>query len=303
MTRKIVLVVSFLLAFSFRGISQKIYNAQGTAKVRLEEHMSRQETRDLARQQARQQAIETIFGTYVSKDAYVDVSQGSAQVTVYSTSELKGEWLKTNDESFEEESRKIKDEFGTRHEIWIVCKVKGKVREIESPLIGYSFKTQNCPEETCEVYEYENGESFYLSFQTPEDGYLSVYLVDETQAYRILPYQEMPSAYLHTIPVEADRAYTFFAAQRSFDYFEDYNYFLSDEIYLETEKSRELFKVYVLFSPKPFSKPFLNSEEGMEGEYDIPKTLKKRNFEVWVQDNRIFDTNFYYQTKNIFVSK
>lgn len=303
MTRKIVLVVGILLAFSLQGTSQKIYNAHGTAKVRLEENMSREETRDLARQQARQQAIETLFGTYVAKDAFVDVSEGISQVTIRSTSELKGEWLKTNDETFTEESRKIKDEYGTRHEIWIVCEVKGKVREIETPLIGYTFKTQNCPAETCEVYDFKSGESFYMTFQTPEDGYLSIYLVDETQAYRILPYQEMPSVYSHTIPVEADRGYTFFAAQKSFDYFEDYNYFLADEIYLETEKKRELFKVYVLFSPKPFSKPFLNSEEGLEGEYDMPKTLTKRNFEVWVQDNRIFDTDFYYQTKNIFVSR
>ncbi len=303
MTRKIVLVVGILLAFSLQGISQKIYNAQGTAKVRLEEHMSREETRDLARQQARLQAIETLFGTYVSKDAYVDVSDGKTAISIHSTSELKGEWLKTDAETFHEESRKIKDEYGERLEIWIVCELKGKVREIETPLIGYSFSTLSCPEETCEALEFKNGQSFYMNFQTPEDGYLSIYLVDESQAYRILPYQEMPSSYLHTIPVKADKKYTFFSTRKSFDYFEDYMYFMADEIYLETEKEKELFKVYVLFSPDPYSKPILNTEEGIKGEYDVPKTLSKRNFEVWVQDNRIFDTNFYYQTQNIRVSK
>jgi len=300
MTRKVVLVVGILLTIPlFQGFSQRIFSARGTAKIRLEETLSRAETRDIARQQARQNAIETIFGSYISKDSYVDVAEGNIDVNITSTSELKGEWLKTNDESFKEETRKIKDEFGTRNEIWIVCEVKGKVREIQTPLIGYTFTTKNCILDECETSDFKNGESFYMTFETPVEGYLSIYLVDGLQAFRILPYQDMPSVYRHTIPVQADTEYTFFSPGKSYDYFEDYSYFLTDEIYLETEKEKEFFKVYVLFSPKPFAKPILDSGVEVEGEYGIPKTISKRNFEVWVQDNRIFDTDFYFQTKNI----
>ena len=304
MTRKVVLVVSILLTIPLvQGFSQRIFSAQGIAKIRLEENLSREETRDIARQQARQNAIETIFGSYVSKDAYVDVADGRTDVSIASSSELKGEWLKTNDESFKEETRKIKDSYGARNEIWIVCEVKGKVREIETPMIRYTFATKNCVLEACESTDFENGESFYLTFETPVEGYLSIYLVDGEQAFRILPYQDMPSMYLHNIPVQADVEYTFFSPDRSFDYFENFSYFLTDEIYLETEKENEFFKVYVLFSPKPFAKPILDSSIEVAGEYGIPKTLSKRNFEVWVQDNRIYDTDFYFQTQNIRIQK
>lgn len=286
-----------------QGFSQRIFSARGIAKIRLEENMSREETRDIAIQQARQNAIETIFGLYVSKDAYIDVADGDTDVRIISASELKGEWLKTTSEVFSEETRKIKDEYGSRNEIWIVSEVKGKVREIETPLIRYSFETKNCVLDECETTDFQNGESLYITFISPSDGFLSIYLVDEQKAFRILPYQEMPSSYLHTIPVKADKEYIFFSVNKSYDYFENYSYFLTDEIYLETDKEMEFFKVYVLFSPKPFSKPILDAGLDVAGEYGIPKALTKRNFEVWVQDNRIFDTDFYFQTKNIRVRK
>lgn len=297
--KKIVLVVGFLLAIPLLGISQKIYSAQGIAKVRMEANVSRAETRELARQQAKHQAIETVFGSYVSKDAYVDIEEGASDVTIRASNQLQGEWLKTTQETFREETRKVKDEFGTSTEIWVVCELEGKVREFEAPPVAYTFTPQNCPLEACATTEFKNGESFYLSFQTPQDGFLSVYLVDEEQAYRILPYQEMPNVYLDHVPVKADQSYTFFVPGKAHDYFEDFNYFMTDEIYLETAKKQELFKVYVIFSPEPYAKPILDHVVEEDTGFEVPRTLPKRIFEVWVQDNRIYDANFYYQTQNI----
>ncbi len=283
--------------------SQKIYAAKGFARIRLEENLSREETRDMASQQAKRNAIEAVFGTYVSKDAYVDVADGAASVIIKGESELKGEWLKTTKEEFSEESRRIKDEYGARNEIWIICEVEGKVREITSPVIAYEFLTLNCPDVRCRTTDFNNGESLFLHFRTPVDGYLNIYLVDEQHAYRLLPYQEMPSAYLHNVPVEADREYLFFAAGIQYDYFDEFPYFLVDEIYLDTDKTQEFYKIYVMFSPEPFAKPILENEVDVEGDYTTPKTLRRRNFDVWVQDNRIFNTDFYYKTVNVRVRK
>ncbi|MCH7512508.1 MAG: hypothetical protein IH947_00975 [Bacteroidetes bacterium] len=295
-----IFVIINLLAVGLQpAYSQKIYAAKGFAKIRLEEHLSREETRDMASEQAKHNAIEAIFGTYVSKDAFVDVKDGAASVTVKSESELKGEWLKTTKEEFREESRRIKDEYGARNEIWIICEVEGKVREITSAVIAYEFLTLNCPDVRCRTTDFNNGESLFLQFRTPVDGYMSIYLVDEQHAYRLLPYQEMPSAYLHNVPVEADREYLFFAAGIQYDYFDKFPYFLVDEIYLDTDKTQEFYKLYVLFSPKPFAKPILENEVEVAGAYTTPKTLRRSNFDVWVQDNRIFNTDFFFKTLNV----
>ncbi len=303
MIRHIGMVVFLLVIPLSKGFSQRIYAAKGIAKVRLEEHLSREETRDNAKQQAQHMAIETIFGTYVSKDAFVDVSDGNTEVAIKSTSQLKGEWLKTTKEEFREESRKIKDEFGTRNEIWIICEIEGKVREIEEPVIGFKFASLKCPDVRCETTDYKNGEPFYLSFQSPVDGYLSIYLVNSEQAFRVLPYQEMPAEYKNNVPVIADKEYIFFESNPSSRYFDGFSYYLTDELYLETEEGQEFYKIYVLFSPVPFAKPILDQMPEAEGEYTVPKLLTRRNFDVWVQDNRIFSTDFFYKTLNVRVRK
>ena len=295
-------IINFLAVGLHSAHSQKIYAAKGFAKIRLEEHLSREETRDMASEQAKYDAIEAIFGTYVSKDAFVDVKDGAVSVTVKGESQLKGEWLKTTKEEFREESRRIKDEYGTRNEIWIICELEGKVREITSTIV-YEFLTLNCPDMRCRITDFNNGESLFLQFRTPIDGYLSIYLVNEQYAYRLLPYQEMPSTYLHNVPVEADREYLFFATGIEYDYFDEFPYYLVDEIYLDTENTQEFYKLYVLFSLKPFAKPILENEVEVAGEYITPKTLRRRNFDVWVQDNRIFNTDFFFKTLNLRVRK
>jgi len=292
-------ILTGLLALSLYANGQRIYRAEGFAKVKLEENLSREETRDLALEQAKHNAMEAIFGTYVSKDAYIDVEDGISQVTVKGGSELKGEWLKTTKLEFGEETRRISDEFGKRNQIWITCDLVGKVREIIEPPVEYRFLTLNCLDKRCQTTDFQNGESFYMLFKSPVDGYLSIYLADEDHAYRILPYQEMPATYLHNIPVESDREYLFFASGSQYDYFEESPYFLVDEIYLDTEKDVEFYKLYVLFSQKPFDKPILEDEVEIEDEYVTPKTLTRRNFDVWVQDNRIFNTDFFYKTRNV----
>ena len=299
-------VAGILLAVCLQhteAFGQKIYAAEGYAKVRVEEHLSLDETRDLAREQAKLDAIESIFGTQLTKEGYVDVADGDPNVILKSMSSLKGEWLKTTNEVFTEESRKIRDEYGRRTEIWIICQVEGKVREITQPVIPYEFRTLNCPDLRCETTDFKNGESMYLHFESPIDGYLSVYLVDTENAYRILPYQQMPSDYLNHLPVSADRDYMFFTVGKSYDYFEGFPYYLIDEIYLDTDREQEFFKLYVVFSKEPFDKPILDDEVEVAGEYTTPKTLSKRNFEVWVQDNRIFDTEFYFKTLNVRVRR
>jgi hypothetical protein len=305
MKRLSSLLLLILAIGSSGAYCQKIYKAEGSAKVRLEDHLSREETMELAREQAVHSAIESLFGSHISKDAYVDVEEGESSIIIKSDSEVKGEWLKTTDESFHEETKKIKnpDGKGQKSEIWIVCDIEGKVREITTPLINLEFLSLDCPSLDCGTTDFENGDSFYMYFKTPENGYLSIYLADSEQAFRLLPYSGMPTEYLHNVPVEADKEYILFYPDRTSDYFKNFPYYYADEISLDTEDEQEFYKLYLIFSPKPFIKPILEDEVEEIGEYTTPKFLSRRNFDVWVQDNRIFDTDFYYKTLNLRVRR
>lgn len=303
--KRVMIIILTLAIGSSGAYCQKIFSAQGTAKVKLDDHLSKDETMEIAREYARHMAIESLFGSRISKDAFVDIEDGESSVVIKSESELKGEWLKTEKESFTEETRKVKnsDGKGWNTEIWIVCETAGKVREIVTPMVDLQFQTLNCPYPDCETTSYENGDPFYLYFRSPVEGYLSIYMADQEQAYRILPYSEMPSKYLHSVPVEADKEYIFFDSGTGSDYFEDFPYYYTDELILETEEEQDFYKLYLIFSHKPFTKPILEEETVMADDYILPKNLSRRHFDVWVQDNRIFDTDFYYKTVNLRVRK
>ena len=103
-------------------------------------------------------------------------------------SDVKGEWIETigNPEyqlQFE------------NHFLVISCTVKGKVREIESTKTEIIAKPlRNGTNLRYESNEFKDGDDLYLYFRTPEDGYISIYLLDEnTQLlYNILPYKNQP---------------------------------------------------------------------------------------------------------------
>ena len=298
-------IVLLILAINFINTvyGQKIQTVSATAVVKLEDHLSREETRQMAREQARHKALETKYGTFVSKDARVEVEDGNTAVYITGATQVKGEWLETVKESFKEEIRRVKTSEGPKTEIWISCTVKGRAREITDASVQFDFHTMSCPEIACSADMFENNAQLYLYFKSPVDGFLSVFLADEKQAYRILPYHEMPEKYIHNVPVKADREYIFFNPVRSADYFEGFPYYFTDEIVLDTEDDQTAYELYVVLSSKPYTKPLLEKEVELAGDYKNPKHIPREDFDKWVRNNRIVNEQFFYQTSNLIVKK
>lgn len=292
--------IVILLLFSASWVSaQKILKVEGTSQVRVENNMSKDMARDLAREKAKILAIESVLGSYLEQTSYMDLEDGQTSFTIIGETKVRGEWLKTDKETFGEDIRKIRGPNGVENEVWITCDIKGKIREITSAPMDLQVSSLNCADRSCETNEFNNGESLFIHFKAPENGFVSIYLTDENKAYRLLPYLEMPGYYLNGVPVKADQPYVFFSTDFSHDYFEDYPYYLNDELFLEAENKTTLFKLYVVFSPKEFRRPIVEDEEIAEAQYVIPKSLSRRNFEVWVQDNRLLDDDFHYRSLNL----
>ena len=123
--------------------AQQIRNASGMAQFRLEDDMSKEELKDKLRHHAIINAIEREFGTYVSQESFVDVDDGNTQFRIFGKTVIRGEWLKTTQEDFKEEIRKSKEGRKNKHELWMVLKIQGKVRELTQPDIEFDYFTTN----------------------------------------------------------------------------------------------------------------------------------------------------------------
>lgn len=276
------------------AFAQKIRNASGKAQFRLEAHMSQEDLKEKLRHQAIINAIENEYGSFVTQESFIEVDDGSTQFRIFGNSVIRGEWLKTTNEVFSEEIRQVKENGRKKHELWMSLKISGKVRELTQPEINFSYFTSNCLSEACKTGIFEHSQPLYLHFSTPEDGYLTIYVVEKDNAYRLLPYQNMPVRYKDAVPVEADRAYVFFSNQ--YDYFEDFSSHLIDELVMLTEQEEEYLDLYLIFSTEKFIKPGLGAADVEESTgYGVPKSLHAAMLKNWLEDNRMNNMNFYYR--------
>ncbi|MCG8307246.1 MAG: hypothetical protein MI975_07615 [Cytophagales bacterium] len=292
--------IAFILIITFFSlncaVSQKIRNASGTAQFRLEEDMSKDELKEKLRHHAIINAIEREYGTYVTQESFVDVDDGNTRFRIFGKTVIRGEWLKTTHEDFKEEVRKNKDGRRNRHELWMSLKIEGKVREISKPEIEFNYFTSDCRKEVCKTGIFENGDPMYLHFTSPVDGYLSVYVAENDEAYRLLPYQSMPKRYKNAIPVVADKDYVFFSPFGDENYFDDFSKHLIDELIMLTDKEEEYVNLYLVFSTEEFTKPSLTlPERGRDEQYERPKSLSPSTLTNWLESNRINNENFYYR--------
>ncbi len=277
--------------------------ASGMALFRLEEDMSKDDLREKLRHHAIINAIEREFGTYVTQESFVEVDDGNTQFRIFGKTIIRGEWLKTTQEDFKEEMRKTKDGQRKRHELWMSLKIQGKVRELTQPDVQFNYFTTNCKKNICKTSFFENGESMYFHFNTPTNGYLSIYVIennkadpDGRQAFRLLPYQNMPVKYSNAVPVIADKDYIFFAPDGEHDYFADFSRHLIDELIMITEKDEEFVDLYMVFSTDEFIKPSLEKpEHNPNKNYENPESLHATALTSWLENNRINNVNFYYK--------
>jgi hypothetical protein len=285
-------------------VAQEVLDAEGFAIIKLEDHMSKEEAKEEAKQQAMINAIQSVFGAYVEKDADVDIMDGKARFKIIGHTLVRGDWLKTISEKYNEEKRKIRGRSRKEYEVWISCRIEGKIREIDQPETALEFIPLNCPDPVCRTYDFIDGESFYLSFRTPVDGFLSIYIADESKTvFRLLPYQKMPEDYINSVPVEADIPYIFFLNEQGHDYFTGFSYMMVDEIIMSTAQNQEYNDLFVIFSTSAFRKPLLEMGEEMENSFSLPKSLNLVEFEEWLADNRIHDPGFLYKRVSLTVKK
>ena len=281
----------FLMLLSSITLAQKTQKVCGSYIYYAPENVSVEEAKRTALERAKITALADAFGTLVTQNNTTILSNknGETDTRFFSLggSEVKGEWIETLDGpeyhiSYEQNTLIVK------------VSVCGKVREIVHTDIDFTAKLlRNGTELKYESAEYRNGDDLYLYFQSPVDGYLTVYLLDELSqtVYCLLPYQASGDG---AVSIKHDTPYVFFSVDKALD-----NPSMVDEYVMTCSNEKEYNTVYIIFSPNRFVKA---NSKGSNVE-TLPRQLSLDEFQEWLNKGRNRDKEMRVEQKFIMIEK
>ena len=269
--------------------AQRVQKVCGEYTYYAEADESAGEAKMRAAEGARLQAIATEFGTVIAQSTVQSESliNGEEQswFSQLSSSEVKGEWL--------EDVGEPKYEIEYVQDMLVVkCSVCGRARETSN--LAAEFEAAVLRNGTERKYcdtKFRPGDDMYLHFQAPADGYIAVYLIDETpEAYCLLPYAADADGQQ---TVEAGREYVFFSAAKAVAERE-----LVDEYTLTCGGEVERNRLYVIYSKQPFTK-------AMDSRTDeaLPGRLGYEEFSRWLTKRRTRDPEMGVKVMHLEIRK
>lgn len=238
---------------------------------------SLEQARQIALERAKLKALADEFGTIVSQtnSTVIENQNGKTDSRFFSLSgsEVKGEWLENTKEP----------EFEISYEknmLVIRCSVCGRARELKNTSVDFkAMLLRNGTSEKFASGEFKDGDNLYLLFQSPVDGYVAAYLIDDTPtAFCLLPYQNDQDGQQR---VRHGEEYVFFCPEKAAE-----EVALVDQYVLTSSRSVEYNQVYVIFSPNPFVKAVDRSSDDF-----LPRQLDYKRFSEWLSDRRKVDTS------------
>lgn len=274
--------------FPLAASAQKMRTVSGDYTYYAPSDVTLDQARQTALSRAKQQLIAETFGTVmqVNSSTSVSNSDGVSSINYMSAgaSEVKGEWVETIGEP----------RYDIRYEqqmLVVTVSVKGRVREMLGARAGFRVSVlKNGTESKFEADEFRDGDDLFLSFRSPDDGYLMIYLYDGAQEVcRLLPYAGQKTDFQR---IEAGKRYIFFSSGDA-----DYGIPSSsiDEYVMTCRGKSEINRIYVIFSPEPFlGAPADGSDSGIIG---YP------SFQKWVADSRVRDGKIQIDIKDILIRK
>lgn len=281
------------------GYSQKVKKSTGNYQLSLtDSDYSEQEACQVCKEMAMVNAIEKAFGsvmiqgnsTVITNENTGESVESSQIFNMIAETYVNGTWVKTIDESC--------DRFTDEGKFWLRCQVKGQVQELSKAKIDLQVKALDCENPQCETSDFQDSESFYLYVKSPVDGYLTVYLSDQSTTQRLLPYSTMPKGQMNAVPIQADEEYILFSQTKDEL---DLRGFV-DEYELYAESTVDQNRVFVIYSSEPLIKPALYRDNSPATE-ETPMQLTANDFQKWLAEQRRFNQDMQVARLDITIRK
>lgn len=277
-----------LLALTTLPLSaQKVKKVQGEYTYLAPENVTMEQARRTALERAMLTALANEFGTIVQQADFSSVANHNGKSAIdfssIGSSEVKGEWIETIGEP----------EYEIRYEqdmLVVKARVEGRAREVKTSAIDLQAKIlRNGTEDRHESLDFCSGDDFFLSFLSPVDGFLAVYLIDAAKtAYCLLPYRGRSDGVCR---VKGNRRYLFFSQDQA----APEEAAAVDEYTLTCQGEEELNQIYVVFSPNGFYK----AADRQSDAADLPRELPVEDFRKWLVNCRKRDQEMQSRVYNV----
>lgn len=265
-------ILSLFFTLTIVGQTRKV---KGEYTYYGDSNMSPKEAMAAAVENAKVQAIAKEFGTLITQNTIQEDGFANGREKSFfmqlNASEVKGEWL----EDTKKPEAKIVE---TTHEGMLViqAKVEGRARALSNDAAEFEALTlRNGKERRMADVNFKDGDKMYLYFKAPADGYMAVYLIDESQnAFCLLPHENDGDGQQS---VEHGKEYVFFSSKH------DVGFNAEDGLRITCDDERvELNRIYVIFSPNPFVKA--NDQQGsmLDDVLRRPRQLSQKEFTQWM---------------------
>lgn len=288
----------FIIALSIIGVTfgisaQRTKNVEGYYEYAQGDNETPAHARMTAIQKAKIQALENEFGTLIEQTNITNVKSGNTEFHSLGFSDVRGEWLGDLKEA------EVKRVMGDDGIIYYKVKVWGKAREIVTAPIDLDVKllrvSNGIPMET---YEYDNLEQYFVSFRSPVDGYLALYMMDDDgTSYRLLPYQNSTKM---SYKIKANKDYTFFS-KRKYNEGDDRN-IINEYLMSVDNRDVEYCRLYVIFSPNEFVHP-QDKSGGKKDTYEKPREVDNKHMQEWLTKSRSHDKHMQVIRKDVTIRK
>lgn len=276
------------ILFPLTLCAQRVQRVCGEYTYYAEGNQSPNDAKRAALEAAKLQAIANEFGTAITQSNVQKETSVNGEESSYfsslSASEVKGEWIENIGEPTYEISF-------VQDMLVVKCKVCGRARELSNEAADFTATVlRNGTEAKFADANFRSGDDMYLLFRSPSDGYVAVYLIDETPtAYCLLPYMNNTKGQQ---AVKHNEEYVFFSPAQALKGEQ------ADEYTLTCDREIERNQVYVIFSPKPFIKALDNQKSD-----GLPRQLSYEDFSRWLSTCRKRDPKMGIKVMHIEIKK
>lgn len=278
---KMGLIASALVFVTQTAVCQEPVTISGKSSYILSDtdNITLREAKIKCVEMARAEALKNEFGTVVSSDfinsdRVVNDEFSSIIVSDISTS-VKGEWLG------DEREPEITVEY-VNGDLIFTAEVWGKAREIQRAAIDIKWQLQkDINGQRIESDTFSAGERFYVTFQSPANGYVAIYLITgDNETACLLPYRKDASG---RFAVKGGKDYTFF--DKSTDPTAPFYKF-------NTQWPQELNQLVIIYSPNAFTKC---TDIGRDPRH--PNALDSKDFAKWLLKSQRADKDMTVHRK------
>lgn len=291
-----LLFTALLALIPLMSSAQRTVTASGVYTYYAPMNVAPDQAELTAIERAKVDIIEKEFGTVVGVSNYTEIinegEQSSVKFLSLGESEVKGEWIETLGQP------EIVHNLSNNLQV-ITVSIKGRIRESARTRIVFEAAVlRNGITKKYESSDFRDGDDLFISFESPVDGYVAVYLYDLSGVNRLLPmYYSGHPAYA----VCADVRYIFFAdGVSSYSDIESKNLNAIHSDYGATcNGNSEINRIYVIFSPNPFN----TAGQNVSDDILKPVTLSFEEFQRWLSRNRKRDKEMTLIIRDIIIRK